>query len=231
MENKIEVIKVGDDALVIGSDRTVVIPAFYKIADADAKFATKEELSAVPKFGILVVESLPTTNIQNDKVYLVVTGEESENLYTEYVRVNNKWEKLGTQKIDISGKQDKLSDAQMAAANSGITAEKVTKYDGYESTINGKQEQLTTSQLAAANSGITSDKVATYDGYATGKQNTLNATQLSAVNSGIDSTKVTKYNGYESTINAKADATDLQDLQDEVDGLDFCEYTVIKTLS
>ena len=265
LENKIEVIKIGDDALVIGSNRTVVIPAFYKVADADAKFATKDELSAIPKFGILVVESLPTTNIQNDKVYLVLTGEESENLYTEYVRVNNKWEKLGTQKIDISGKQDKLSEAQMAAANSGITAEKVTKYDGYESTINGKQEQLTSAQLAAANSGIdstkvtkydgyestingkqeqlttaqlaavnsgiTSDKVATYDGYATGKQNALNATQLNAVNSGIDSTKVTKYDGYESTINAKADATDLQDLQDEVDGLDFCEYTVIKTLS
>lgn len=67
---------------------------------------------------------------------------------------------------DISGKQDKLSTAQLAAANSGITAAKVEKYDGYESTINGKQAALNTTQLNAVNSGITSTKVTTYDGYA-----------------------------------------------------------------
>lgn len=67
---------------------------------------------------------------------------------------------------DISGKQDKLSTTQLAAANSGITAAKVEKYDGYESTINGKQAALTTAQVNAVNSGITSTKVTTYDGYA-----------------------------------------------------------------
>lgn len=51
---------------------------------------------------------------------------------------------------DISGKQDTLSTAQMAAANSGITAAKVTKYDGYESTINGKQAAITASNKLSA---------------------------------------------------------------------------------
>ena len=164
--NKIEIVKIGDDAIVIGADKSVVIPAFYNKTESDTKYATKDEVSAIPKFGVLVVESLPTTNIQNDKVYLVLTGEETDNLYTEYIRVNNKWEKLGTQKIDISGKQDKLSEAQMNAVNSGITSAKVTKYDGYEATINGKQDELTSAQLNAVNSGIDSTKVATYDGYA-----------------------------------------------------------------
>lgn len=39
---------------------------------------------------------------------------------------------------DISGKQDSLSPAQLAAVDSGITAGKVSTYDGYQSQINGK---------------------------------------------------------------------------------------------
>lgn len=50
----------------------------------------------------------------------------------------------------VQDKQDTLSDAQMAAANSGITAAKVTKYDGYESTINGKQAAITASNKLSA---------------------------------------------------------------------------------
>lgn len=37
---------------------------------------------------------------------------------------------------DISGKQDKLSTAQLNATNSGITSDKVKVYDGYDSTLN-----------------------------------------------------------------------------------------------
>ena len=67
---------------------------------------------------------------------------------------------------DITGKQDKLNDTQLAAVNSGITATKVGTYDGYATTIAGKQDKLSTAQLGAVNSGITATKVGTYDGYA-----------------------------------------------------------------
>lgn len=67
---------------------------------------------------------------------------------------------------DISGLQEKLSDTQLNAVNSGITADKVSTYDGYATTINGKQNKLSTTQLDAVNSGITAAKVGTYDGYA-----------------------------------------------------------------
>ena len=67
---------------------------------------------------------------------------------------------------DITGKQDKLSDTQLNAVNSGITADKVSTYDGYATTIAGKQDKLSTAQLNAVNSGITAAKVGTYDGYA-----------------------------------------------------------------
>lgn len=42
---------------------------------------------------------------------------------------------------DISGKQDKLSTTQLNAVNSGITAAKVTTYDGYATTIGNKQDK------------------------------------------------------------------------------------------
>lgn len=48
--------------------------------------------------------------------------------------------------------------------DSGITAEKVSQYDGYGTS---KQNVLNTAQMNAVNSGVTATKVATYDGYAT----------------------------------------------------------------
>lgn len=75
---------------------------------------------------------------------------------------------------ELAKKQDKLSQAQMNAVNSGITASKVATYDAYAS---GKQDKLTQAQLSAVNSGINSTKVAKYDGYDAqikSKQNILN---------------------------------------------------------
>ena len=64
-----------------------------------------------------------------------------------------------------NAKQNALTADQLAAANSGITAEKVATYNGYATTLAGKQDKLTETQLNAVNSGITSTKVTTYDGY------------------------------------------------------------------
>ena len=66
-------------------------------------YATKSELSAIPKFAIEVVNSLPTTDISSTTVYLLLTSSETQNLYTEYIYVNNAWEKLGSQTLDLSG--------------------------------------------------------------------------------------------------------------------------------
>lgn len=58
--------------------------------------------STTPKFSIKVVTELPTTNISSTTIYLLKTGEEDSNLYSEYIYVNSKWELLGTQKMDLS---------------------------------------------------------------------------------------------------------------------------------
>lgn len=49
-----------------------------------------------------VVESLPTTSIDANKIYLVLSGTSGEqNIYTEYIYVSNKWEKVGEYKAAV----------------------------------------------------------------------------------------------------------------------------------
>ena len=62
-----------------------------------------QKVSTIPKFVIQVVSSLPTTGISETTVYLLKTGDDSNNLYTEYIRVNGAWEYLGKQTVDLSG--------------------------------------------------------------------------------------------------------------------------------
>lgn len=57
----------------------------------------------------VVVEELPEIG-EAGKLYLVPKEEvETSDEFDEYIYVNEKWELLGTAKIDISGKQDKLT--------------------------------------------------------------------------------------------------------------------------
>ena len=76
---------------------------YYTSSNTYTKTEVDNLVSAIPKFAIEVVSTLPTTNISTTTVYLVTTGSESQNLYTEYIYVNSKWEKLGTQTVDLSG--------------------------------------------------------------------------------------------------------------------------------
>ena len=55
------------------------------------------------KIAIAVVTDLPTGNISDTTIYLKKTGSDTQNLYTEYIYVDGKWEQLGTQKLDLSG--------------------------------------------------------------------------------------------------------------------------------
>lgn len=69
-----------------------------------AKFGELEQLlTNIPKFGIEVVDELPTTNISHNIIYLVKNSiEDINNLYSEYIYIQNKgWEKLGDQKISF----------------------------------------------------------------------------------------------------------------------------------
>lgn len=77
---------------------------YYTKTQVDGKVSDLEsKISAIPKFAISVVDSLPTSGISTTTIYLKKTSTtETGNLYTEYIYVNNAWESLGTQTLDLS---------------------------------------------------------------------------------------------------------------------------------
>lgn len=94
--------KISDGTITLGSNTITPLTNHQSLANYYTK-SSVDTLIANLKAGLVnVVESLPTTG-ENGKLYLVKTGSESENLYSEYVYVNKAWEKLGTQELDLSG--------------------------------------------------------------------------------------------------------------------------------
>ena len=71
-----------------------------------SNYYTKSEvdnlISAIPKFDIKVVQTLPSSNISPTTIYLVPSDSESSDIYKEYIYVNTNWELLGIQKSDLS---------------------------------------------------------------------------------------------------------------------------------
>lgn len=82
------------------------------------------------KGSVATVSALPSENQTVGDVYNV----ESDG--ANYAWNGTEWDDLGGT-VDLSGKQDSLSSAQLAAANSGVTAAKVAAYDAFLSTIDG----------------------------------------------------------------------------------------------
>ena len=92
------------------------ITDFIQNGDYVTSGEMRDALELIPKFGIAVVDTLPTEDISDTTIYLVTTGNETDNLYTEYIYADSKWEMLGTQKMDLSGYATK---AELNAALEG----------------------------------------------------------------------------------------------------------------
>lgn len=69
-----------------------------------------EQLSNIDTALFLIVRELPTTDIKTNKIYLVPNQDgQGNNVYVEYLYVENIWKKIGEFKaeVDITGKADK----------------------------------------------------------------------------------------------------------------------------
>lgn len=97
----------------------------YKLI-SDTEVALRSEIKAIPKFAIEVVESLPVDNISKTTVYLVKDKKSVGDLYTEYIYVNNDWENLGKQTVDLSSYSttEAMNKAISAAISSSLTSYK-----------------------------------------------------------------------------------------------------------
>lgn len=117
---------------------------YYTKNETYTKTEIDSKISVIPKFSIEVVETLPTSDISETTIYLLTSGEETQNLYTEYIYVDGGWEKLGTQTVDLSGYVQKETGKGLST-NDYTTSEK-NKLSGIQagatkveaSTVNGK---------------------------------------------------------------------------------------------
>lgn len=70
---------------------------------AEAIVELRGQVTSIPKFKIEVVPQLPTEEIKDSYIYLVANSLTADNeAYSEYIYVNNTWEKLGEIKVDMS---------------------------------------------------------------------------------------------------------------------------------
>lgn len=109
------------------------VTAYYITKNAQGdQWATYAELSSASTFYSWWVARTPTRNDYT----IVLADENYSNATTRYI-YNSGWE------YQYTVNETALSQAQLDALNSWITAAKVTTYDGYSSTISWKQDALT----------------------------------------------------------------------------------------
>lgn len=105
-------------------------------------FETKAQLMAATKFYEGGVEKTPTY-----LDYVIVNNDETHNGEAWRYKYNNQWEQ------DYKVNNRPFTEAENDALNSGITATKVTTYDGYATLIsnlqNGKQDKIDSSHKLA----------------------------------------------------------------------------------
>lgn len=110
-------------------------------------FATKADVSAIPKFAIEVVTELPTENISNTTVYLVKHAHGDKDIYDEWIYVNNAWEKIGNTDVDLSGylKSADAAETYLTKTDAGTTY--ATKQEVTDVTTNLTDNYVTNTDL------------------------------------------------------------------------------------
>lgn len=100
-------IKINELDSITVLDNTNVLPIVdsenetKKVSITQLKVKLTEDIT---NLHFLIVQTLPTTDIQTNVIYLVPKSPSGTNdIYNEYVYINNSWEMLGTTQIDLSG--------------------------------------------------------------------------------------------------------------------------------
>lgn len=230
LSNKPTIPTVPDNISAFNNDSGYITKAvndltnYYKKSETYTQSEVNALISAIPKFVIDVVDSLPTSEISSTTIYLLKTSEtETGNLYTEYIYLNGQWETLGTQTLDLSGyatttalsteldkKVDKVNGKGLSTND--LTSALKSNYDSAYThstsvhapsnaqvnvieTVKVNGTALTPSSKAV---NITVPTKASDIGAAT----ELTQAQLNAVNSGITSDKVVNYDKCKNSVDA-----------------------------
>lgn len=71
-----------------------------------------------------VVESLPTEDISERTIYLMLNGDDNDNIYNEFIYVNETWERIGSKDIDLS-EYVKIDDENPESLTTTYSASKI----------------------------------------------------------------------------------------------------------
>lgn len=135
--NKIEKIKVnGTEQTISNKEVNLTINSPTKTSDLtnDSDFQTGTQVSSaiasaisgVTQFDYQVVTALPASGVKGT-IYLVAHTAETQNLYDEYLWINDAWEKIGTTQIDLSNYYNKTETDNLL----NTKASKATTLAGY----------------------------------------------------------------------------------------------------
>lgn len=76
---------------------------YYTKSDTYTKTEVNNLIGGISTVNFLIVQTLPTTDISTSTIYLVPKStSQTQNVYDEYVYINNAWELIGTTNIDLS---------------------------------------------------------------------------------------------------------------------------------
>lgn len=83
------------------SNITVINNAGYQ-TESDVNSLIATAIGNINQFNVAIVSTLPTTNIDNHTMYFKANEEAGNNIYDEYMYINNNWEIIGSTAIDLS---------------------------------------------------------------------------------------------------------------------------------
>ena len=112
-----------------------------------SNFATKADVSAIPKFAIKVVTDLPTENISESTIYLKAHEHGTGDSYDEYIYTAGKWEKIGNTDVDLSGYLKSADAATTYLTKTDATTTYATKTDVTNVTTNLTTNYVTNEAL------------------------------------------------------------------------------------
>lgn len=129
-----------DKSIAKKADATALATETQRAKDRERDL--EERIAALKSFDVKVVDALPISGISNT-VYLVPSRKSADlNVRDEYLWLDGAWEQIGSTSVDLTdyakkselprrpediGAQNALNPSQLAAVNSGITADKVAK--------------------------------------------------------------------------------------------------------
>lgn len=142
-----------------GIDETVDnLVNYYLKAETYTKDEVQELISAIKSMQIEVVENLPEVG-ESNKIYLVPKDGEENDVYNEYVWINNKYELIGNTEVDLTNFYTKEQTDNLLSNKVGKEDYAVTNGDGGIVKVGtyGIRINPTTKQLYAVNVSKKSD--------------------------------------------------------------------------